>query len=100
MPTCTPRISPKRYSRPICAPESRPNRSLGQIAEVAGAERPPEPVRDAERALEPRHAQRRRQVDDREVRLAAIRIAIRIVLGGLRGAAQAAFCARGRLRPQ
>src|SRR5215204_2099352 len=30
MPTCPPRINPKRYSRPICAPESRPNRSLAR----------------------------------------------------------------------
>ena len=57
----------------------------GEVAEIAGAERPSEPVRDPERALVPRHAQRRRQVDDGEVRLVAIGIAIRIVLRGRRG---------------
>jgi len=52
-----------------------------QIAEVAGAERPSKPVRDAERTLEPRYAQCCRQVDNGEVGLVAIRISIGIILG-------------------
>ena len=71
-----------------------------QIAEIAGAERPAEAVRDAERALESRQAQRRRQIDDREVRLATVEIAIRVVLGGLGGGRGRFVLRRCRLWPE
>ena len=71
-PICVPLMMPKRYSSPICAPPSRPKRVRQQIAEVALAERPREAVRHAERAREPRHPQRRRQRDQREVGLRRI----------------------------
>jgi hypothetical protein len=40
-----------------------------EVAEIAGAERPSEPVRHAKRAGEAGYLQRRGQADDREVRL-------------------------------
>src|SRR5687768_10473565 len=53
-------------------------------AEVPLAEGTAESMRDPERALEPRDAQRRRQIHDREVGLRRIRIAIRVIVGGRR----------------
>ena len=54
----------------------------GQIAEISIAERPPETVRHAEGALEPRQAQRRRQRHDGEVGLRDAEIEIRVVVLG------------------
>ena len=53
----------------------------GEVTEIALPERTRKAMRDAERALVLRDAQRRRQVDEREVRLRSIRIPIRIVVG-------------------
>ena len=51
----------------------------GEVAEVALSERPREPVRDPEGALVPRHAQRRRQRHECEIRLGQVDVQVRIV---------------------
>jgi hypothetical protein len=48
----------------------------GEVAEVAGSQRPREAMRHPERAGEARHAQRRRQRDEREVRLGRVDSAV------------------------
>ena len=54
----------------------------GEIAEIAGAERAREPMRDPERAAEPWNLQGRGQPDDREVRLRRIHARDRWPLAG------------------
>ena len=54
---------------------------LGEVTEIALPERTRKAMRDAERALVFRDAQRSRQIDEREVRLRSIRIPIRVVVG-------------------
>ena len=83
MPTCAPRNGAYFRSRPICAPESRPNKRASEIAEVAVAQRAQEAVRQPERHLAFRQPQVGVERGDVEVRLRIVRIAIRIVV--LRG---------------
>ncbi len=80
MPTCIPRMRPKRYSRPICAPRVEAEQISRQIAEIAVAQGPREAMCHAERALELRQAQRRRKVYEREVGLREVDVEIGIVL--------------------
>ena len=71
MPICAPRNMPKRYSRPMSAPLSRPKRSPTR------SPKSPSPSVRRKRcvtrnALLPRHAQRRGQRRDVEVRLRVV----------------------------
>ena len=76
MPTCPPRMRPKRILETDLRAGVEPEQVSSQIAEITSAERPAETMRDAEGALVSRQAQRGRQVDDREVRLREPGIAI------------------------
>ena len=75
------RQQPVANSRPICAPESKPKKSLNRSPKSPLPERPREPVRDAERALAHRHPQRGRQRRQGEVGLQRIEPAVGV--GGL-----------------
>ena len=97
-PTCVPAMMPKRYSRPICAPASVPKQSDSRSPKSPCAERPGEAVRHPERAAEPRHPQRGRQRDQREVRLRRIDRAVVDRLVGLIRPPCATPRARARLR--
>ena len=61
-------------------PESKPNRSAGEVAEAAFAQRAREAMGDAERPASARHARLGRQVHHDEVGLDGIDLAV--VVGG------------------
>jgi hypothetical protein len=83
-------LQPAHQAETVFEPDSRARVETeqvpGKIAEIALAQRPPEPVGDAEGALELRHPQGGREIHHHEVGLRAIEVPIRVViLGGRRG---------------
>src|SRR5688572_6676576 len=78
-----PAHQPEAILEPDDGPVVEPEQIVGDIAEVALAERPGKPMGHPERAFHARQAERRRQVDEREIGLRNVWITIGVVgLGG------------------